>query len=170
MSRIHISIIGTKRVINKLNNLMQYQKSPILKKHYASANRNIRRYWASNVYKVFNRRERMGLPTSGALGRAYKVSSKDPQHVTIGMKPLSRSGNGVSGGPARDYGEIIMNGSRRGRGLYKRKYDLKFTNTFLTTPGVKKSYGNKWRRMLSERCKTVYRNASERTIKEILGK
>lgn len=167
MSDIKVTVVGRKRVIKHLEDLTNYEKNPIFKKHTVRAKKSVKSFWADNVYTVFNKRERMGLANSGKLGKACTIRHQSPTIIDVGMKKLSRGHNGISGGPARDYGYIIMNGSSRGVGMYNRAFDLKIPKATGSTPGVRTSYGNSWRRKLTKECKEIYTKAADDAIKEI---
>lgn len=166
---MRITINGNWEVYDLLDNIEHFQSSSIFRRRLNNSNRNMRRFWKKNVYKIFDRRKsREHLPISGNLGRAMTIDSRDRAHIKIGTKVLSRNRSGISGGPCRDYVNIIMNGSQEGRGVYSRRLDKKIkVNSGFYTPGVPFSLGVMWNITLEQKAREQYKRAMELTLKEI---
>ena len=116
------------------------------------------KYWENNIYRVYNKRRRLGLPTSNQLGRSLRISCSPNDTISFSMKHLKHSGDpNEGGGKTNNYGPYLRGKSiTGGRGTYVqwlrnrrtgeyRLFDKKIKRG--TTKRVNPDYWRRWMRM-----------------------
>ena len=129
----------------------------------------LKQYWKTNIYGVFNRRVSLGLPVSGQLGNAVsfkKESLKDGIYIRTkiakcshdaepGLPGVARSLQNCSGGATDDYTRYLMEGTSGSSNIYLAEiksnngvgsipFDRKSKSSVGRTPGVPASLWQNW--------------------------
>lgn len=66
------------------------------------------RFWDNNIYRVYNKRHSLQLPTSNQLGKSLRISCSPNDIISFSMKHLKHSGApGEGGGKTNNYGPYI---------------------------------------------------------------
>lgn len=118
----------------------------------------LKQYWKTNIYGVFNRRVSLGLPVSGQLGSAVsfkKESLKDGIYIRTkiakcsheaepGLPGVARSLKNCSGGATDDYIRYLMEGTSGSDLKYSFALDRKSSVINGRTRGVPASLWQNW--------------------------
>ena len=150
-----VKISGDKEVRRKLTTILKKTgEIDQTSEHYGQFLLTNLRFWEGNIYKTFNERISLHLPTSGQLGKSLRIRcdmKKDT--INFSMRNLTHSGRaGEGGGYTKDYGKYLRNGSPPSRGKYiswvgeigQAAIDKKVLLDYATTPGVSESYWKEW--------------------------